>query len=135
MKPATNDDMLIAPAATDPVARQARHILAMRRRRREHFPDILFGEPGWELMLHLYVAEAERRLLSTQECVALSHLPASTATRWVGLLAAEGYVIEVSNGASLSLTPTARTGLKAFLRQFAEAPPAPVWRRWASRVR
>jgi hypothetical protein len=131
---AINDDAPVAASSLDTSARQARHILAMRRRRRSHFPDILFGEPGWELLLQLYVAEGERRRLSERECVALSQAPASTAARWIKLLVEEGLVAEEAEG-DLSLTPEARNRLRGFLRQFAETSPPPVWRRSASRSR
>jgi len=132
--PATNDDVPLAPAAADPAARQARHILALRRRRRDHFADVLFGEPGWELMLHLYVADAELRRLSVHDAMALLSVPTSTARRWIALLASEGLVVEEGEGRTLALTAAARLQLEAFLCQFADTSPTPAWRRSAPRA-
>ena len=135
MNRALNDDTLAPPSPLHPPARQARHILAMRRARQDHLPAILFGEPGWELLLQLYVAEAERHRLSSAQCVALSSSPPSTAARWIKLLVQEGLVIDDSVGETLSLTPHARELLRGFLRQFTDTSPSPVWRRSAARIR
>jgi hypothetical protein len=131
--PALKDDGILPSPTLDSSVRQARHILAMRQTRHEYFPDMLFGEPGWDLLLQLFVAEAERRQLSVEQCLGLSTAPASTTTRWIRLLVDQGLVIEEEE--SVILTVTARQALKAFLRQFAEASPYPAWRRSVSRTR
>ena len=136
MNRALNDDAPLAPSALDQTARQARTILAMRRRRRDHLPEALFGEPGWELLLQLYIAETERRRLSPDQCVALSAAPPSTASRWVGLLVAEKLIAEEEDAPGLlALTDRARDAVRAFLRQSAEMSAPPAWRRSASRAR
>lgn len=131
--PALNDDTLPSPLV-DPSARQARHLLALRRARRDHLPDILFGEPGWECLLQLYVAESERRQLSAEQCVGLSAAPPSTARRWIGLLIAEGLAEQVDSGI-LTLTAKARRALKAMLGQLAEGSSPPARRRTTWRGR
>jgi hypothetical protein len=131
INPALNDDM--PPSlVVDPSARQARHLLTLRRARRNHLPDILFGEPGWECLLQLYVAESERRQLSAEQCVGLSTAPDTTARRWIGLLIAEGLAEQADSGI-LALTAKARRALKAMLGQSGEgsSPPSrrrPIWR-------
>ncbi len=132
--PALNDDTPFVSLTPDLSARQARHLLTLRRARRDHLPDVLFGEPGWDCLLQLYVAEAERRQLSIEQCVGLSGAPASTTVRWITLLIAEGLVDEQGGGA-LALTAKARRALKTFLAQFAEGSSAAVWRRPPSRTR
>jgi hypothetical protein len=133
--PAFKEDGLPASPAIDPSVRQARQVLAMRSGRHDHFPDILFGEPAWDLLLQLYVAEAERRQPTIEQCLAGSTAPSSTTMRWIRLLIEQGLVTEEAGGDVLSLTVTARQSLKAFLRQFAETWPNPTWRRPASRTR
>lgn len=133
MSHALNDDSPpVLPALPAP-ARHARQILAMRQARQDHLPTILFGEPGWELLLQLFVAEADRRQLSAAQCVALSGAPPSTAARWIQLLVEEGLVAD--DGQAVSLTAHARDLLHGFLRHFAETMPSPVWRRSGSRPR
>jgi len=133
-KPALKDEGLPVSPMLDPSVRQARHVLAMRAGRYDHFPDILFGEPAWDLLLQLYVAEAERRQLSTEQCLVVSTVPPGTTTRWIRLLIEQGLVAE-EGGGTIVLTAAARAALKAFLRQFAETWPSPSWRRPASRTR
>lgn len=132
--PALNDDMPAAALLADPSARQARHLLTLRRARRDHLPDILFGEPGWECLLQLYVAESERRQLSAEQCVGLSSAPASTARRWIALLVVEGLAEKADSGI-LTLTAKARRALKAMFGQLAEGSSPPAWRRstWRGR--
>jgi hypothetical protein len=132
--PALNDDMRSTVVPADTSARQARHLLTLRRARLDHLPAILFGEPAWECLLQLYVAESERRQLSAEQCVGLSAAPASTAMRWVSLLIAEGLVKRQDSGL-LALTATARRALKTLLGQLAEGSSSPAWRRQTSRGR
>lgn len=132
--PALNDDTFPTSPVADPSARQARHLLTLRRARRDHLPDILFGEPGWECLLQLYVAESERRQLSAEQCVGLSEAPTSTARRWIGLLIAEGLVEQADSGI-LTLTAKARRAVKALFGQLAEGSSPPAWRRPTSRGR
>jgi hypothetical protein len=124
INPALNNDTPPLPAV-DPLARQARHLLTLRRTRRDHLPDFLFGEPGWECLLQLYVAESERRQLSTEQCVRLSAAPPSTARRWIALLIAEG-LAEQADSDILTLTAKARRSLKALFEQLSEGASPPV---------
>ena len=62
-------------------ARLARSILEQRQQRSRQLPAELFGEPGWTILLELYV----RGPLSEGELCAVaeeSGIPASTASRW-----------------------------------------------------
>lgn len=63
----------------------ARSLYRARRRRLQHFPSLErdFGEPVWDVILDLFVAEREGRSVSiTSACVAAS-VPLTTALRWV----------------------------------------------------
>ncbi|WP_404712640.1 hypothetical protein [Sphingomonas sp. MMS24-J13] len=131
--PALNDDT--PPSlVVDPSARQARHILMARRARRDHLPDILFGEPAWECLLQLYIAASERRHLSAEQCVGLSAAPAGTARRWIKLLVAEG-LAEQAEGGFLMLTDKARRAIRALFGQLAEGSSPPARRRPTARGR
>lgn len=60
------------------------------RRDRENFlPNHLFADPAWDMMLALYSAElAQVRLTISNLCDA-SHVPATTALRWITMLVNE----------------------------------------------
>jgi hypothetical protein len=63
-----------------------------RRLRDRYFPQDLFGEPGWDLLLDLFSAKLQDRKISvTSACVA-ADVPPTTALRWLGLLESCGLV-------------------------------------------
>lgn len=65
---------------------------AHRRARRRYFPADLFGEPAWDLLLDLFQARLEGKMIGvTSACIA-ADVPLSTALRWIGVLESEGLV-------------------------------------------
>jgi hypothetical protein len=74
-----------APSYEQSITLAARSLYRARRRRLQHFPSLErdFGEPVWDLILDLFVAEREGRPVSiTSACVAAS-VPLTTALRWI----------------------------------------------------
>ena len=61
---------------------RARQILAHRRKRIELFGKELFGEPAWEMLLLLYIAQSTQRFTIGQLARA-SGAPPSTGARWI----------------------------------------------------
>jgi DNA-binding MarR family transcriptional regulator len=70
---------------------RARQVLAHRRKRLEIFGRELFGEPAWDMLLLLYIAEATQRYTIGQLAQA-SGAPRSTGTRWIDDLEQRGLV-------------------------------------------
>jgi DNA-binding MarR family transcriptional regulator len=67
------------------ITQAAQSLYRARRRRLQHFPSLErdFGEPVWDVMLDLFVAEREGRPVSiTSACVAAA-VPLTTALRWI----------------------------------------------------
>lgn len=64
----------------------ARNFYAMRAIRAQTLPPDLLGEPGWDMLLDLYVCDAEGRSLSVTALCVGSHVPTATALRYVGML-------------------------------------------------
>ncbi len=56
-----------------------------RRLRDEVLGNELFGDPGWDLMLDLYIAQASGKRVSVDERRIGSGKPMSTGLRWVKL--------------------------------------------------
>lgn|GEM_PF-830972 len=52
-----------------------------RRKRAEHLPAILLGEPGWDILLDLYIAEKRNRLVTVGDACLASNAPHTTAQR------------------------------------------------------
>lgn len=71
----------------------ARNFYRSRRLRSRVFGDTqLFGEPAWDILLDLFVAEAEAKPLSvTSACIGAA-VPTSTALRWLVILEEQGLV-------------------------------------------
>ncbi len=71
----------------------ARRFYRSRRMRSRIFGDEqLFGEPAWDLLLDLFVAQAEGKHLSvTAACIGAA-VPTSTALRWLLILEERGLV-------------------------------------------
>ncbi len=78
------------------------------RRRRERFlPKDLFRDPAWDVLLDLYIAEAEQRTVRiTSACRVASH-STSTGLRWIANLEAR-HLIE--------RTPDLSDGRASFIR-------------------
>jgi hypothetical protein len=72
----------------------ARKTYALRRKRASIFgnPD-LFGEPAWDILLDLYIAEGEGKDVSVSSACIGSAAPPTTGLRWLGVLADEGLVV------------------------------------------
>ena len=70
----------------------ARAIERARQERERFFPPGLFGEPGWSLLLDLFVAHHEGRLLNTSGTCFGAHIPQTTGLRWLEKLDAAGLI-------------------------------------------
>jgi hypothetical protein len=99
----------------------ARDAYALRRRRTAIFgnPD-LFGEPAWDILLDLYIAQAEGKSVSVSSACIGSASPATTGLRWLGVLAEEGLIVRENDAGDhrrvlVRLTPA---GLAAMDRYF-----------------
>lgn len=63
-----------------------------RRQRRRYFPVELFAEPAWDLLLDLFQARLEEKMITvTSACIA-ADVPPTTALRWLGVLEQHGLV-------------------------------------------
>ena len=80
-----------APAGQS-LADMARELYSERRRRDEFFPDGLFGEPAWDLLLALYSAHDEGRRVRQLDVMSAARVPATTAIRLVADLKQRGLI-------------------------------------------
>jgi DNA-binding MarR family transcriptional regulator len=95
-------------------------IQTVRRRRDTLFGRDLFGEPAWDILLDLYVAEQSGRALALSTVGALAGVPQTTAFRWMSQLLERGYIMRRAdpNDARrgfIHLSPTGQTLLEALL--------------------
>jgi DNA-binding MarR family transcriptional regulator len=114
---------------TDEVVLQrlAREIIRSRRKREKVFGEDLFGEPAWDILLELCVAEWTQQKLSVSGACFASSVPPTTALRWVQRLEKEGWVKRVSDRLDgrrfwLAPTETASVAMRNFLNDIAIRP-------------
>lgn len=71
----------------------AREAYAVRRRRTAIFDnDELFGEPAWDILLDLYIANVENKPVSVSSACIGSAAPPTTGLRWLGVLSEQGLI-------------------------------------------
>lgn len=96
----------------------ARELLLERRRREEQFPGALFGEPGWDLMLALYVAREEGRELGPREACEAARLGLAAGRRLIDAMEADGLIERTGTGrgrGKVRLSPAAADRLSDYL--------------------
>lgn len=67
-------------------------LIAERRQRDAIFGEQMFGEPGWDMLLDLYVAQWHMRPVSTTSLCIASCVPPTTALRWIKRLTDQGWI-------------------------------------------
>lgn len=101
-------------------------ILKARRRRTRFFPDDLFADPAWDILLELYAAElGQRRIAISSVCLGAA-VPATTALRWINALEKKGLVSRRNDpfDGRRVFIDLSETGLKSLDAYFAATPTA-----------
>ena len=98
----------------------ARLTLVGRKQRDHYFDPMLFSNPAWDILLNLYVADAEGTPVSVIDSCVASPVPQGVALRWLGYLKQEEMVIETPNSAQprqtvIRLTDQTRLAVSAYL--------------------
>ena len=75
----------------------AKRIRDMRKARTRFFDIDLFGEPAWDIILALYLSDAEGYRLKVTDLVNESQATASTALRWIDRLQELGLITRREN--------------------------------------
>jgi predicted transcriptional regulator len=75
---------------TLPDPRLLRRVIKQRAYRATYFPDGLFADPAWDMLLDLAAAQAEFRQVSITSLCLASGVPGTTALRYVELLISTG---------------------------------------------
>lgn len=104
---------------------RARIVFAARRIRAKHFDRDLFGEPAWEILLALYIAEESGPRFTISRLAESIGVPLSTVVRWMRTLEEKSLVGRIDHPTdrrvvSIRLLDKARTALDAYLRAIPE---------------
>lgn len=112
-----------AAAATlpDDFVERARLLIAQRRLRRKFLPHDLFHEPAWDMLLALYVAQAENKVMNVKTLVGAADAPVTTSQRWIDYLAKVRLVDRITDPVDrrrieVSLSLTGNEAIEAYLR-------------------
>lgn len=74
-----------------------REVQAARRRRAELFPEQLFSDPAWDILLELFALHLEQQRSSVSGVCVASSVPASTALRWIAKLEGDSLVLRTED--------------------------------------
>lgn len=99
---------------------RARIVLNARRIRERHFHRDLFGEPAWEILLALYIAEDSDARFTTGRLAEWIGAPLSTVVRWVNTLEEQSLVERIDHPTDrrivfIRLLEAGRKALDAYL--------------------
>jgi hypothetical protein len=106
----------------DQVLQAAKMIYRSRRRRQSYFGylEFEFGEPSWDIMLDLFIAEREGRAISVSSAVIASAVPPTTGLRWLKTMEEREQIVRVPDERDLRrsfvrLTEQSRRAMADFL--------------------
>ncbi|RJF93211.1 hypothetical protein [Sphingomonas cavernae] len=117
--PPDNDDMEVGPDA-DQLLRVAKTAIRMREIQRKYLPASYFDEPALNILLDLYVADAEGRTVYVNDACIASNTPTSTALRWIAILVRDGFAVRTRDAIDarrtiLAVTPEGHSALSGLL--------------------
>lgn len=109
-----------SPLGSHEAAEAIREILRYRRRRERIFGNDLFGEPAWDILLELYLAELTYKKMSVSAACLASAVPATTALRWISTLEKKGLIMRRNDPMDrrrvwLCLTPQGSSAMQNYL--------------------
>lgn len=113
-----------APTPRDDFIERARAVLHTRRVRTRHFNRAMFGEPAWDILLLLYLADSLEGRQTIGQLAELVETPLTTVLRWVSYLEKE-HLVERNNHPTdrrivfIGMTDKGRTVMEAFLGEIA----------------
>ena len=71
---------------------RARIVFNSRRLRERYFDSQLFGEPAWDILLLLYIADQSSERLTATRLGELIHVPPTSVARWLNHLEAAQFI-------------------------------------------
>ena len=103
-----------------PLVALAQKILLARSMRRTFMSNDFFAEPGWEMLLSLFCADAAGHRMTVSNLCHASCSPDTTALRWLEKLLERDMVRRRSNPLDarvifIELQPSARSAIRSYL--------------------
>lgn len=100
--------------------RAVKNLRKSRQKRAIFYPEILFGEPGWDILLDIYQAEMEGRATTIKAASLASNVSDTSALRWICILEKHGLLIRTcrhnqSRRFYLRTTPKAFSSMSMYI--------------------
>ncbi|MBB5686434.1 hypothetical protein [Sphingobium boeckii] len=110
------------PDGEQDLVNAAKRIIKIREARRKYLPEGYFEEPAYNILLDLYVANAEKRIVYVNDACIASNTPTSTALRWISILVRDGFAIRFRDDKDarrtiLEITPIGGRAIGDMLRE------------------
>lgn len=111
----------VDPTERAELARRVHEIIQFRARRSDFFPEDMFADPAWDILLELALAEhSQVRVTVSNLCVG-TRVPQTTAIRWLKHLTDLGLVVRRDDPLDarrtyVELSADASARMRAFLR-------------------
>jgi DNA-binding MarR family transcriptional regulator len=87
----SSTDIVIHPSTADECVKTARSMMYERAHRARFFDGSLLSEPGWDILLELFIAHADQKRLNISAVGAACGIPSTTTLRWLNLLMQLGF--------------------------------------------
>ena len=104
----------------DDLALLAMELVRIRRARSENFPADLFSEPAWDLLLELFIADAQGCRLTGGAVSSRSCIHRSVMSRWLRHMTKIGLLIGDGTGNLDDLLTLSAKGLEAMEKTLGE---------------
>lgn len=110
------------PISREALLRIAKFSLLARQGRTAFFSRAMFGEPAWDLLLNLYIAESSGTADSVSSLARSADIPVTTALRWIEYLEKKRFVERQQSDADrrLSMVKLTETTRERLERYFAD---------------
>ncbi|WP_174298969.1 MarR family winged helix-turn-helix transcriptional regulator [Sphingomonas bacterium] len=110
----------IMPAGRQRFAEKAALLLRHRQLRKRFLPVDLFQEPGWDMLIAVYIADRKGQPVNVKTLVAMVDAPATTAQRWIDHLDKLGLVSRATDPMDrrrieVSLTGAGQAAMESYL--------------------
>jgi DNA-binding MarR family transcriptional regulator len=100
----------------------AQRIYKSRRERRHFFPQDLFADPAWDMLLALYTSELEGSAVSVSSLSIAADVPVTTGLRWLHALEKREFISRRAHprdkrSFTIHLSAETRAALTAYLER------------------
>jgi hypothetical protein len=75
----------------------AKQISVVRSARSDFIDSVLLSEPGYDMLLAMFIAHTERRAVGPDDLALAAGVPSSTALRWMRTLEQIGLMIQITH--------------------------------------